>query len=105
MRGDVWALKPLGGAAGREQRGTRFAVELQNDALQALSAVVAAPTSTSVPESALHPELTVRGTRTRVLVEQLRAIDRSRLGRRVSRCDAVAMEEIDDALRAVVGLD
>lgn len=104
MRGDVWTLKPPGRATGHEQAGARYAVVVQNDALDALSTVVAAPTSASAPESVLHPEVEIRGTRTKVLVEQLRAIDRSRLGRRVGRCDAVTLEELDDVLAAVLGL-
>jgi mRNA-degrading endonuclease toxin of MazEF toxin-antitoxin module len=42
---------------------------------------------------------------TRVLVEQLGAVDVQRLGRRVSRLTTEEMWSVDDALAVVLGLD
>ena len=51
-----------------------------------------------------RPEIEVRGTRTRVLVEQTGAVDTTRLGRRVERLTTEELWAIDDALRALLAL-
>jgi mRNA interferase MazF len=103
-RGDVHELPSPRGTAGREQRGRRYAVILQATELLALSTVVVAPTSTSALPASFRPEVDVRGQRTRVLVEQIAAVDPSRLGRRVGRLGADEVPLVDDALRLVLGL-
>ncbi len=70
-------------AVGHEQRGERFAVLLQSDAL----------TSSEL-----------NGKATRVLVDQLKAVDTSRLGDFAGRLDPAEMEEIDEALHVMLGL-
>ena len=57
-----------------------FGVVLQNDELAALSTVIVAPTSRDSSPSFFRPEIEVDGQRTRVLVEQLAALDLSRVG-------------------------
>ncbi|WP_235856957.1 type II toxin-antitoxin system PemK/MazF family toxin [Occultella glacieicola] len=59
---------------GHEQAGRRFAVVLQSDDLP-LSTWVVAPTSTGRREASFRPEITIAGAPTRVLVEQLTAVD------------------------------
>lgn len=104
MRGEIHELRANRNAEGHEQRGRRYAVVLQSDAL-ILSAVLAAPTSTGSWTSSFHPEIEVGGERTRVLVEQLQAIDPDRcLVRRVGWVSASEQGEIDRALRLVLGL-
>lgn len=104
MRGDVFELRANREAQGHEQRGRRYAVIVQSDALN-LSTVIAAPTSTGSWTSSFHPEIEVRGTRTRVLVEQLQAIDpERRLARRVGRITTDEQEALDRALTLVLGL-
>ncbi|MGQ0465590.1 MAG: type II toxin-antitoxin system PemK/MazF family toxin [Sporichthyaceae bacterium] len=89
---------------GHEQRGPRYAVVLQSDAL-ALSTVLAAPTSTGSWPSDFHPEIEVAGRRTKVLVEQTQAVDvERRLGTRVGRVSIEEQAEIDRALLTVLGL-
>ena len=46
MRGDLYRLRPATDAAGHEQRGPRYAVAIQSDAVL-LSTLIVAPTSTS----------------------------------------------------------
>lgn len=104
MRGDIHELRANPKAVGHEQKGTRYAVILQSDAL-ALSTVLAAPTSTGPWTSSFHPQITVKGRKTRVLVEQLQAVDADRrLGRQVGRVTAVEQEELDRALKLALGL-
>ncbi len=46
----------------------------------------------------------VRGKATKVLVEQIRAVDVERLGRSAGRLDASELQALDDALSLVLGL-
>lgn len=90
---------------GHEQRGRRFGVIVQSDAMLPRSVVLVAPTSTSARAASFRPELDVAGERTRVLVEQLGAVDVSRLGDRVGRVTIEQQWQIDAALLTVLGLD
>src|SRR5207244_11762823 len=103
-RGDVQALAPLSPLRGKEQRGRRCAVVMQTDLLNERSTVVVAPTSTSALPTVLRPEVEVAGRRTKVLTEQIRAPDRSRLGRRVGTLAQTELRTVDDALKVVLGL-
>jgi mRNA interferase MazF len=85
------------------QRGGRLAVVLQADHLP-LSTVVVAPTSTSARAADFRPQITVGGTVSRVLVEQLAAVDLSRLGEHVGRVSPEELLTLDDALRDVLSL-
>lgn len=98
MRGEVFQLKAPRQAQGREQTGQRFAVVVQSDFLP-LSTLVVAPTSTSARAATFRPLITVAGTRTRVLVEQLAAVDPGRLGRSVGHLTHHEMLRVDAALR------
>jgi mRNA interferase MazF len=69
------------------------------------SVVLIAPTSTSAKPASFRPEIDVRGTSTRVLVEQVGAVDVSRLGGEVGRVSVEQQWAIDAALLTVVGLD
>ena len=84
--------------------GPRFGVVVQSDALLPRSVVIVAPTSRSARPASFRPEIEVAGDRTRVLVEQLGAVDARRLGARVGRLDAEDLWSIDDALETVLGL-
>jgi len=89
---------------GRELRGRRYAVVVQADLLEQLSTLVVAPTSMSALPTVFRPEVEVAGRRTRVLTEQIRALDRSRLGRRVGTLAQTELRTVDDALKVVLGL-
>ena len=103
-RGDVYAFSPPRGGRGRELEGRRYAVVLQGDALLGLSTVVVAPTSAGALASSYRPEIEITGRHTRILVEQLRAIDPSRLGRRIGTLAWDEMRSVDEALKVVLGL-
>lgn len=104
QRGDVHRFK-LPKGVGHEQEGERYGVVVQSDALLPRSVVVVAPTSRSARPASFRPEVTVAGGRTRVLVEQLGAVDAQRLGRSVGHLTAEEMWAVDDALVTVLGLD
>jgi mRNA interferase MazF len=103
LRGEVYELRPTRRARGHEQRGRRFGVVLQADELLSLSTVVVAPTSASARAASFRPEIRVRGERTRVLVEQLGAVDRSRLGEPLAVLGRSELEELEHATRLVLG--
>ena len=103
MRGDVHQLRSDRQARGREQRGRRFAVVLQSENLP-LSTVVVAPTSASARAADFRPGITVAGAATKVLVEQLAAVDLSRLGEHVGRVSPEELSALDEALRDVLSL-
>ncbi|MEX0664016.1 MAG: type II toxin-antitoxin system PemK/MazF family toxin [Acidimicrobiia bacterium] len=100
-RGDVHELR-LRRGVGHEQHGRRFGVVIQTDELSVLSTVLVAPTSTQARGVWWRPEISVAGERTRVLTDQTRAIDPTRLGRRVGHLTAEETWALDDALRAVL---
>jgi mRNA interferase MazF len=103
-RGDIHELN-LPKGAGHEQRGRRFGVIVQADAMLPRSVVLIAPTSTSARAATFRPELVLAGTETRVLVEQVGAVDVGRLGARVGRVTVDQQWQIDAALLTVLGLD
>ena len=102
-RGDVMRLR-LRGGTGHEQRGVRFGVVVQGDALRRLSTVVVAPTSTASRPASFRPAIEVDGVRTRVLVEQLGAVDVTRLGELVGHLSPEEQWGVDLALGLVLAL-
>jgi mRNA interferase MazF len=103
-RGDVLVLGAPRDARGHEQRGRRYAVVLQSDALLPYSTVIVAPTSTAARAADFRPEIRVQRARTRVVVDQLAALDVDRLGDRVGRVSGRELAELDDALALVLDL-
>lgn len=103
-RGEVYRFR-IPKAVGHEQQGERFGVIVQAAELLPRSLVLVTPTSRSARPASFRPEVEVAGDLTRVLVEQLGAVDVRRLGRRVGRLMAEEMWSVDDALVVVLGLD
>jgi len=103
QRGDVFRLS-LPQGRGHEQSGDRFGVVLQADPLLRLSTVIVAPTSTSARPASFRPEIEIDGTTSRVLVEQLGAVDGTRLGPLVGHLAPVEQWGVDEALSTVLGL-
>ena len=104
QRGDVYRFRVPKGV-GHEQQGERYGVVVQSDVMLPRSVVVVAPTSRSAKPASFRPEVEIAGDRTRVLVEQLGAVDVQRLGRRAGRLTSEEMWSVDDALVVVLGLD
>ena len=73
-RGEVYRFRTPKGV-GHEQQGVRYGVVVQADELLPRSVVIVAPTSRSARSASFRPEITVAGDTTRVLVEQLGAVD------------------------------
>lgn len=103
MRGDLYRLRSDKNTTGHEQRGPRYAVAIQSDGIL-LSTLVVAPTSTSAQPAIFRPEIEMEGVRTRVLIDQMRAVDASRLGELAGRLDAAETGEVDRAIRLMLGI-
>lgn len=102
-RGEVYRVR-LPAGRGREQRGRRYGVIVQAEALLGLSTILIAPTSRSAAPATFRPEIEIDGDRTRVLVEQLRAVDLERLGELAGRLSASEQRAVDETLELVLGL-
>ena len=102
-RGDVYRVR-LPSRRGHEQHGSRYAVVVQADELLGLSTVLVAPTSHSVLPATFRPEVEVAAERTRIMVEQLRALDVQRLDEFAGRLSASEIREVDEALALVLAL-
>jgi mRNA interferase MazF len=102
-RGEIYRIR-LSARRGREQAGPRYGVIVQASALLGLSTAIVAPTSRSAAPATFRPEIELRGERTRVLVEQLRAVDIERLEQLTGRLTAAEQQTVDDALVLVLDL-
>ena len=103
QRGDIYRLR-IPTATGHEQRGDRFGVVVQSDAMLPRSVIVVAPTSMSAKRATFRPEIEVDGEPTLVLVEQLGAVDAQRLVDLVGHATPAEMWGIDAALSTVLDL-
>jgi mRNA interferase MazF len=102
-RGEIYRIR-LPATRGREQVGSRFGVIVQADELLGLSTAIVAPTSQSAAAATFRPGIELRNERTRVLVEQLRAVDVERLEEFAGRLTAAEQQAVDDALVLVLNL-
>ncbi len=103
-RGEVYRFRTPKGV-GHEQQGVRYGVVVQADELLPRSVVIVAPTSRSARPASFRPEIDIAGETTRVLVEQIGAVDAQRLGDRSGYLSVEEMWSIDDALATVLGLN
>lgn len=104
MRGDVHRLRVPTDTRGHEQHGVRYGVVVQSDDFELLSTCLVAPTSSSARAASFRPEIEVGGISTRVLVEQARAVDRTRLGEQVAHLGFHELRAVDAALRLVLAI-
>jgi mRNA interferase MazF len=100
LRGDVYRFK-LPKGIGHEHR---FGVVVQADELLPRSVVLVAPTSRSARPASFRPEIEVEGGTTRVLVEQVGAVDVRRFGVLSGHLTREELWGVDDALVTVLGL-
>ncbi len=103
LRGDVYRFR-LPKRAGHEQHGDRYAVVVQADEFLPRSVVIVAPTSRSARAASFRPEANIAGETSRVLVEQLGAVDAQRLGELTGHLTHEEIWGIDEALVAILGL-
>ncbi len=102
-RGDIFALR-LPKGVGHEQKGRRFGVVVQSDVFLPRSVILVAPTSTGAKPASFRPEIEIDGIPTRVLVEQVGAVDVRRLGELAGHLSPEELWGVDAALLTVLGL-
>ncbi len=103
LRGDVHEFRMPRGT-GHEQSGRRYGVIVQASELLPRSVVLVAPTSRSARPASFRPEIDLLGETTRVLVEQVGAVDATRFGELVGKVTPEQQWGIDEALMTVLGL-
>lgn len=101
--GDIHRVR-FGPAQGHTQAGTRPAVILQANGLMGLSTVILAPLSRSARGTSFRPRVLMDDIPSRVLVEQMTAVDVRQVGTRLGTVSADEHVEIDQALRLVLGM-
>jgi mRNA interferase MazF len=79
-------------------------VIVQADQLLGLSTAIVAPTSRSAAPATFRPEIRIGDERTRVVVEQLGAVDVERLAVLAGHLSAQEQRAVDDALTLVLDL-
>lgn len=104
QRGDIFDLR-LPKGVGHEQHGRRFGVVVQSDAFLPRSVVLVAPTSRSAKPASFRPEIEIDGSSTRVLVEQVGAVDINRLGDLTGHLTPEEEWGVATALLTVLGLN
>ena len=103
LRGDVYRFR-LPKGIGHEQHGDRFGVVVQADELLPRSVVIVAPTSRSARPASFRPEIDIGGETTRVLVEQIGAVDQQRLGELSGPLSREELWGVCEAQTTVLGL-
>lgn len=103
-RGDIFGLR-LPKGIGHEQHGKHYGVVVQSDAFLPRSVVLIAPTSTSARSASFRPQIEVEGLGTKVLVEQIGAVDIRRLGELAGHLTSEEQWGVDAAILTVFGLN
>ena len=107
-RGDIY-YADLGGSVGSEQDGHRPVLVIQNDKGNRFSpTLIIAPISSKVnkPPIPTHVPLPAGSLQKMsiVLLEQIRTIDKQRLGQWVGKVDETTLDRINEALKISLGL-
>jgi mRNA interferase MazF len=103
LRGNVHEFRPPRGI-GHEQQGRRYGVIVQADEFLPRSCRTRRADITQRQACIVPPEFDVLGETTRVLVEQVGAVDAGRLGDLIARVSPQQQWGIDEALLTVLGL-
>ncbi|MBP1768166.1 MAG: PemK-like addiction module [Candidatus Aminicenantes bacterium] len=104
-RGEVFWVK-LDPVRGTEIRKTRPAVILSNDSCNQFGARVIVLPITSNVESLFPGEamIEIQGNPARVLGDQMRSLDKSRLGSRIGMLSPAELSAVEEAVRITLGL-
>ena len=110
-RGEIF-LTALDPTVGREIRKTRPAIIIQNDVSNRLTDITIVAPITSTVRFPLNPVHVILSNERRTglvltsvaLLNQIRAIDKTRLMQRLGAIDSETMERIDEAIKISLGL-
>ncbi len=111
LRGDIYFASLGEHGVGSEQKGDRYVVIVQNNIGNQYSpTVIVAHTTTALhkPKLPTHVEIDLSNSgisdHSIILCEQLRTIDKSRLGKFIGHLNKEKMEELNKALKISLGL-
>lgn len=107
-RGDIFYAR-LFGAIGSEQEGNRPVLIIQNDTGNRFSrTVIVAPITKKIEiKQPTHVELKAFGDLkydSTILAEQIRTIDKIRIGRKIGRVSGTLMLQVDKAISIATGV-
>src|SRR5205809_7375148 len=110
-RGEIY-LTALDPTIGREIQKTRPALVIQNDVSNRLSQITIVAPITSTVRFPLNPvhvllaadQSTGLSVTSVALLNQIRAVDRKRLIKRLGAIDNVTLEQVDEAIKISLGL-
>ncbi len=105
-RGDVHWVE-LDPGVGAEMKKTRPCVILTNDIVnQRRRTVVMIPlTSTSPKKFPLYVELPSVGGGSQAVIDQMRVVDKSRIGQKIGKATQAEMEMIAEAVKAILDIE
>lgn len=105
-RGDIYWVH-LDPTIGSEITKTRPCVIISNDAgNQVSSRVIVAPITSSVKRIfTFEVPIEINDKPGKILLDQIRTINKVRLGNKIGACDADTMDAIEDALKIVLALN
>lgn len=107
-RGDIF-YADLNPVIGSEQGGVRPVLIVQNDVRNRHSPTVIAVPISSAEKSKLSVHIRIRGSGlpkdSTILAEQIRTLDRCRIGRYVGSLDSEMMRNIDEIIKISLGVN
>ncbi len=105
QRGDVYWTK-LDPTIGSEITKTRPAVIVSNNISNEISkrVIVAPITSKASRIFSFEVPIELNGIKGKILLDQVRAIDKLRLGKKISSCDANTLAFIEEALKVTFSI-
>lgn len=105
-RGEVYWVR-LDPAIGTETKKTRPALIVSNDIGNEVSSrVIVAPiTSQTEKVYPFESQISLKGSDSKVMLDQIRVVDKRRLGEKMTDLSASEMREVDNALKLVLALD
>lgn len=105
-RGEIYWVK-LDPTTGTEIAKTRPALIVSNNAGNEVSKrIIVAPITSSI--SKIFPfevPIIIKDKKGKILLDQIRTIDKIRLGAKISNCEKDTMNAVDEALKIVLSLD
>jgi mRNA interferase MazF len=101
-KGSIFLITLPARTGDHPQQGRRYAVVTATSFIG--SVVTVAPTSASARSSLTRPEAEIEGRKCRILLEQMLAVDVSKLTNWIGALDEHEMDALDDALRLYHGL-
>lgn len=97
FRGAIYEVGAIGNKQSHEQYGRRYCIVIQSNQFSC-STVTVAMTSTSAGAAVYRPEVEFRGSKTRILTDQIQSLDHGRFGEFMGVLEASELEALDRAL-------